>query len=142
MSFDDGPSIPENGPTHQMNPVTETLTLACAKHILLGDIMKLNSALAAVNPNSGNRHFSNRAAAIGRGRLDTAFHVLLLAAGIGLSAAAAVHAAIETQATEASAAQVAANHRGEIRRFTQCVMPQTVVVASARVIQRVAADRS
>jgi hypothetical protein len=104
--------------------------------------MKLNSAFANVNSNRGNRHFSAGASAFGRSRLDTVFHVLLLIAGIGLSAAAAVHAAVETQATEAGAAQVAANHRGEIRRLTQCVMPQTTVVASACEMQRAVNNRS
>jgi hypothetical protein len=104
--------------------------------------MKLNSALVSVNPNPGNRLFPDRAAAIGRSRLDTVFHVLLLTAGIGLSTAAAIQAAIEIRATETGVAQIATSYRGEIRRLTQCVMPQTAIVVSAREAPRTANSRS
>jgi hypothetical protein len=87
--------------------------------MLLGDTMKFKSSVVAINSNVGKQHFSAPVSAIGRGRLDTLFHALLLVAGITLSLAAAAQAALDSWSAAIDSAQVAANRRGEIHRMVE-----------------------
>jgi hypothetical protein len=85
--------------------------------------MKLNSSVVAINANVGKRHFARSAAPVGRNRLDTLAHGLLIAAGIALNVAAAAQGLMELRTTGIDRAQFVTNHGGKIPQIAERAAP-------------------
>jgi hypothetical protein len=92
--------------------------------------MKLNSSVVAINANVGKRHFARSAVAVGRSRLDTLCHGLLVAAGIALNVAAAAQSLMDSRTPGIDRAQFVTNRSGEIPRNAQRSV--SVAATSAR----------
>jgi hypothetical protein len=129
MSFDGRLFPEENAAAHSINPVTRSLSLTCVKRILSGGIMKLNSSVVTINANVGKRHFAQSAAPVGRNRLDTLGHGLLVAAGIALNVAAATQGLMELRATGIDRAQFVGKRGAEIPQIAERAAPTAAKTA-------------
>ena len=82
--------------------------------------MKLNANLASIRPGTTNLRVSPPSApAFRRNRLDTVFHVLLLAIGFALAVDAAVQSAFDTAPMDNGRAQLAAKTPAQSARVVE-----------------------
>jgi hypothetical protein len=81
--------------------------------------MQLNSSVVAINASVGKRHFARSAAPVGRNRLDTLGHGLLVAAGIALNVAAAAQGLMDARSPGIDRAQFVTNRGGEIPQIAE-----------------------